>query len=82
MKRRILWLKHASPVSSLSISRRLSKRSILCSGTADVISSAEMTARWDEQKLELTREYKRRHRDAVKQRRRRQPGVDAGETFD
>jgi len=30
-----------------------------------------MQARWDQDHLELTREYKKRHREAVKRRRRR-----------
>jgi hypothetical protein len=34
-------------------------------------SDAEVRARWDREKLELTREWKRRHREAVKSRRRR-----------
>ena len=36
----------------------------------------EIRQRWDEQKGELTQEWKRRHREAVKSRRRR-GGADA-----
>jgi hypothetical protein len=38
-------------------------------------SEAEIRKQWDENKLDLTREWKRRHREAVKSRRRR-GGVD------
>jgi hypothetical protein len=38
-------------------------------------SEDEMRARWEAQKLELTREWKRRHREAIKSRRRR-GGID------
>jgi hypothetical protein len=41
----------------------------------------EMRTYWEEHHLDLTREFKRRHREAVKRRKRRGGGVE-GEDLD